>query len=118
MSGAWADTSYLIAGVCFILALKGLSAPRTARLGTLIGAAGATLAVIVALTTPHLKHLGLIIAARYGPISIVSPLVGAYPVVTLFYAALVLKERITRLQYAWIGSIVTGILLCSAFAQS
>ncbi|MBW8803090.1 MAG: NAD(P)(+) transhydrogenase (Re/Si-specific) subunit beta [Catenulisporales bacterium] len=63
MSGAWADTSYLIAGVCFILALKGLSAPRTARLGTLIGAAGATLAVIVALTTPHLKHLGLIIAA-------------------------------------------------------
>ncbi|MFL6117033.1 MAG: NAD(P)(+) transhydrogenase (Re/Si-specific) subunit beta [Catenulispora sp.] len=63
MSGAWADTSYLIAGVCFILALKGLSAPRTARLGTLIGAAGATLAVLVALTTPHLKHLGLIIAA-------------------------------------------------------
>jgi drug/metabolite transporter (DMT)-like permease len=62
--------------------------------------------------------LGLIIAARYGPISIVSPLVGAYPVVTLFYAALVLKERITRWQYAWIGAIVTGILLCSAFAQS
>jgi transporter family protein len=62
--------------------------------------------------------LGLIIAAQYGPISIVSPLIGAYPVVTLLYAALVLKERITRLQYAWIASIVVGILLCSAFAQS
>jgi NAD(P) transhydrogenase subunit beta len=63
VTGGWADTAYLIAGVCFILALKGLSAPRTARLGTVIGAAGAALAVIVALTTPHLKHVGLIIAA-------------------------------------------------------
>jgi transporter family protein len=58
--------------------------------------------------------LGLIIAARFGPISIVTPLIGAYPVVTLAYSALVLKERITRLQYACIGAIVVGILLCSA----
>ena len=57
--------------------------------------------------------LGLIIAARHGPISIVTPLIGSYPVVTLIYAALVLKERITGLQYACIGSILTGITLCS-----
>ena len=57
--------------------------------------------------------LGLIIAARHGPISIVAPLIGAYPVVTLFYAALVLKERITRRQYGCIGSIITGMTLCS-----
>ena len=63
MSSAWRDTAYLIAGVCFILTLKGLSAPRTARMGTLIGSCGAALAVVVALTTPHLKHLGLIIGA-------------------------------------------------------
>jgi drug/metabolite transporter (DMT)-like permease len=56
--------------------------------------------------------LGLIIAARYGPISIVSPLIGAYPVVTLIFAAVVLKEHITRLQYGCIGAIVVGILLC------
>jgi drug/metabolite transporter (DMT)-like permease len=56
--------------------------------------------------------LGVIIAARYGPISIVTPLTGAYPVVTLVFAALVLKERITRLQYACIGSIITGMMLC------
>ncbi len=56
--------------------------------------------------------LGLIIAARYGPISIVTPLIGAYPVVTLIFAAVVLKERITRLQYGCIGAIVMGILLC------
>jgi drug/metabolite transporter (DMT)-like permease len=57
--------------------------------------------------------LGLIIAARHGPISIVTPLIGSYPVVTLFYAALVLKERITPLQYGCIGSILTGMTLCS-----
>ncbi|HET9390517.1 MAG TPA: DMT family transporter [Steroidobacteraceae bacterium] len=57
--------------------------------------------------------LGLIIAARHGPISIVTPLIGSYPVVTLIYAALVLKERITRLQYGCIASIITGIVLCS-----
>jgi drug/metabolite transporter (DMT)-like permease len=57
--------------------------------------------------------LGLIVAARHGPISIVTPLIGSYPVVTLIYAALVLKERITRLQYVCIGSILTGMTLCS-----
>ncbi len=57
--------------------------------------------------------LGLIIAARHGPISIVTPLIGSYPVVTLIYAALVLKERITLLQYGCIGSILTGMALCS-----
>ncbi|HZK05488.1 MAG TPA: NAD(P)(+) transhydrogenase (Re/Si-specific) subunit beta [Actinomycetaceae bacterium] len=43
----WLSASfYLIAAVCFILALKGLSHPRTARRGNLIGAAGAALAVV------------------------------------------------------------------------
>ena len=37
---------YLVAAVCFILALKGLSSPKTARNGNLIGAFGATLAVV------------------------------------------------------------------------
>ena len=37
----------LVAGVCFILALKGLSSPKTARRGNLVGAAGAALAIIV-----------------------------------------------------------------------
>ena len=57
--------------------------------------------------------LGLIIAAHNGPISIVTPLIGSYPVVTLVFAALVLKERITRLQYGCIGAIITGMTLVS-----
>ena len=54
---------YLIAAVCFILALKGLSSPRTARNGNLLGAAGAVLATITVLTTNGLEHLALILAA-------------------------------------------------------
>jgi len=43
----WAHLAYLVAAVCFIVALKALSSPRTARLGNLIGAAGAVLACVV-----------------------------------------------------------------------
>jgi drug/metabolite transporter (DMT)-like permease len=57
--------------------------------------------------------LGLIIAAHHGPISIVTPLIGAYPVVTIIFAALVLKERISALQYSCIGAIISGMILCS-----
>jgi transporter family protein len=57
--------------------------------------------------------LGLILAARHGPISIVTPLIGAYPVVTVIFAALVLKERISRLQQGCIAAIIVGMMLCS-----
>lgn len=57
--------------------------------------------------------LGLIIAAHHGPISIVTPLIGAYPVVTIIFAALVLKERISPLQYGCISAIISGMILCS-----
>jgi proton-translocating NAD(P)+ transhydrogenase subunit beta len=51
------DFAYLVSGVSFILALKGLSSPRTARYGNLVGAAGAVLAVIVVFTTEGLDHI-------------------------------------------------------------
>ena len=56
--------------------------------------------------------LGVMIASRYGPISIVVPLTGAYPVVTLAFAGLILKERITKPQYACVGAIIAGMVLC------
>ncbi len=56
--------------------------------------------------------LGVLVASHAGPISIVVPLTGAYPVVTLAFAALVLKERITPLQYGCIGAIIAGMALC------
>ena len=46
---AWALLTYLIAGVCFILALRGLSSPATSRRGNRLGMAGMALAVMTTL---------------------------------------------------------------------
>ncbi|MCW2760730.1 MAG: transhydrogenase (Re/Si-specific) subunit beta [Marmoricola sp.] len=59
----WVQLVYLACAVCFILALKGLSGPRTARTGNLIGAAGAVVACVVPFIYLDLKHIPLIIAA-------------------------------------------------------
>ena len=54
--------------------------------------------------------LGVIIAlARNGPASLVTPISGAYPLVTLIFAVLVLKERLTIIQVVSVGMILAGI---------
>ena len=54
---------YLVAAVCFILALKGLSSPATARRGNLLGAAGAVLACVVVFLAEDLDHVVPILVA-------------------------------------------------------
>jgi H+-translocating NAD(P) transhydrogenase subunit beta len=60
---AWAQLGYLAAAICFIVALKGLSSPKTARRGNLIGAAGALLACVIVFLVSDLNHLLPILAA-------------------------------------------------------
>lgn len=55
--------------------------------------------------------LGVIIATKHGPISIVTPLTGAYPLVTLGFASIVLKEKITKLQWICILLIIIGMTI-------
>lgn len=43
----WVQLAYLVAAVLFVLALKSMSSPRTARTGVLLGAAGALIATVV-----------------------------------------------------------------------
>jgi NAD(P) transhydrogenase subunit beta len=61
----WIQLVYLACAVCFILALKGLSGPKTARNGNLIGAVAAVVACLTPFfwTDLHLKHVPLIIGA-------------------------------------------------------
>ncbi|MCU1511057.1 MAG: transhydrogenase subunit beta [Arthrobacter sp.] len=59
----WTGLFYLAAAVCFILALKGLSSPRTARRGNAIGAAGAAVAVATVFVSAKLDNIPLILAA-------------------------------------------------------
>ena len=50
----WTSLLYLAAAVCFILALRGLSSPRTARRGNLVGALGALIAVVTVFLSARL----------------------------------------------------------------
>ena len=63
MIPAWAQLGYLAAAICFIVALKGLSSPKTARRGNLIGAAGAVLACVIVFLVSDVDHLVPILAA-------------------------------------------------------
>ena len=55
--------------------------------------------------------IGFIVATRYGPVSLTTPLSGAYPVITVIFARLVLGERVGLLQGACIAAILGGIAL-------
>jgi len=52
---------YLIASVCFILALRGLSGPKSARAGNLFGITGMVIAVAVTVFSPKVPNFWLII---------------------------------------------------------
>lgn len=54
---------YLIAGILFILALKGLSSPDSARQGNRLGMIGMGLAVLAVLSQPQIGNYGLILLA-------------------------------------------------------
>jgi NAD(P) transhydrogenase subunit beta len=66
-----ASLAYLVASVCFILALQGLSSPTHARRGNLIGAAGMLVAVVGTLLYTHILTflwiaIGLMIGSAIG----------------------------------------------------
>ncbi len=60
---AWVLLAYLISGVCFILALRGLSNPESSRRGNLTGMAGMAIAVATTLAVHEIASLPEIIGA-------------------------------------------------------
>ncbi|MBI3453016.1 MAG: NAD(P)(+) transhydrogenase (Re/Si-specific) subunit beta [Rhodospirillales bacterium] len=52
---------YLVASVCFIMSLRGLSSPETARAGNLYGIGGMTLAIVTTLAGPGMGGFGVIV---------------------------------------------------------
>jgi drug/metabolite transporter (DMT)-like permease len=56
------------------------------------------------------------IAYKKGPASIVTPLSGAYPVVTLAFACALLRERPSALQWSGIVLVLVGMVLTTAAA--
>lgn len=58
-----------------------------------------------------LGDLTLFAAINRGPASIVSPLSGLYPLPTIAYSALILKEQISTLQWIAVGVVLVAIVL-------
>ncbi|MFN3944548.1 MAG: NAD(P)(+) transhydrogenase (Re/Si-specific) subunit beta [Allosphingosinicella sp.] len=59
----WVMLAYLVAGVCFILALRGLSSPESSRRGNRFGMAGMLIAVATTLVTHDLAGIPEILVA-------------------------------------------------------
>src|SRR5688572_16416727 len=60
---AWVLIAYLVAGVCFILALRGLSSPTSSRRGNYTGMVGMAIAVVTTLAIHEVASLWEIGAA-------------------------------------------------------
>ncbi len=63
------DISYLVASILFIVGLKFLSSPATARLGNQLAAVGMAVAVVATMFTPGLEnHLLMVVAMAIGAV--------------------------------------------------
>jgi len=130
LSPTWTAILYLIAAICFILALKGLSSPKTARRGNLIGAAGATIAVITVFLSSKLDNIPWILAAIAVGSAIAAPVARRVQMtqmpqlVALFNgvgggaAALVALLELAHTDEAWARVAIVFTLLVGAISFS
>jgi drug/metabolite transporter (DMT)-like permease len=102
------------ANMALFIAIGGVS--TLGVYGLLFGRKGAASASewkrsLLPMATMALGSLMAAISYKNGPASVVTPLSGAYPIVTLAFAWAVLKERPNRLHWACIVSILIGMVL-------
>ena len=86
----WVALAYLVAGVCFILALRGLSSPATSRRGNRLGMIGMAIALVatIALSVDDMAELtdrwlplGLLIGSFRTVQALLEPLTEALAVI-------------------------------------
>ncbi len=130
VSPEWAAGLYLVAAVCFILALKGLSSPRSARRGNLIGAFGALVALVTVFLSMHLENLPWILltiavgSAIAAPVSRVVKMTQMPQLVALFNgvgggaAALVALLELPHSESPWSGLAIAFTVLVGAISFS
>lgn len=70
MSVRLIEILYLVSAVCFIFSLKGLSSPKTARKGSLVGMLGMLIALFATFSLPDFYHqISLLITVALGGIA-------------------------------------------------
>ena len=130
------SVAYLIAAIGFILALKGLTSPRTARYGNMVGAGGMLLAVGLTFALPGLHNIWLIVAgmaigvvigvpaARMVRMTAMPQMVAVFNGVGGGAAALVsisefMREAPTGVSPGVIGAVLFSVVVgCISFAGS
>lgn len=95
---------YLVSCVCFIMALRGLSSPKTSRMGNLYGQAGMVLAVGAAFATPSVTSYGWVV-----------PALGAGALVGIVIAKRIVMTALPQLVAAF-HSLVGLAAVCVALA--
>jgi NAD(P) transhydrogenase subunit beta len=130
LSPEWTALLYLVSAVCFILALKGLSSPRGARRGNLVGAAGALLAVITVFLSARLENIPWILGAIAVGSAIAVPiarrvhmtqmpqLVGGFNGVGGGAAALVAVLELTHNENPWVRLAIVFTMFVGAVSFS
>jgi NAD(P) transhydrogenase subunit beta len=82
---SFAALAYLVAGVCFILALRGLSSPTSSQRGNRFGMIGMTIAVVTTLVTHvPMQAVQLVLTGPDGAIPVDGPLLARLDLVTIF----------------------------------
>ena len=122
----WTSLLYLAAAVFFILALRGLNSPRTARRGNLIGAFGALVAVVTVFLSSRLDNIPWILAAIAVGSAVAAPVARRVkmtqmpPLVALFNgvgggaAALVALLELGHADDPWVRLAIVFTLLIGA----
>ena len=120
MTAEFAAIAYLISGVMFILALRGLSSPETSRRGNILGMTGMALAVVVTLSVAGIGDgltWGMIIAgvaiggtigaiiARRIPMTAMPQLVAAFHSLVGMAAVLVAASALYTPEAYGIGTV-------------
>ena len=94
MSEEATGVAYLLAAICFILALRGLSSPETARRGNVIGIIGMAIAICTTLANPGVLSYswifaGIIVGGAIGTITAVKIHMTALPQLVAAFHSLV-----------------------------
>ena len=130
LSPEWTAGLYLLAAVCFILALKGLSSPKSARRGNLIGAAGALVAMVTVFLSTELDNIALILGTIVlgsiiaAPVSRRVKMTQMPQLVALFNgvgggaAAIVALLELSHVDSPWFGLAVAFTILVGAVSFS
>ncbi|MEW6308864.1 MAG: EamA family transporter [Bacillota bacterium] len=92
------------------LAVWALASGRFTGFGALDGRAVALLAA-EGLTASMLGHLAYFSALKLGQVSLVSPVVSAFPAVAVLLAVLILGERLNVAKLAGLALIVAGLFV-------